>query len=332
MSIRDRRVRLDDEVEFNHEQRRGCDAEGARGERPASTPPEKSGQTVPSGRSPRNPSSCLRRRAQRSSAACHRWRSGDGRGPTAASAGSRSASTVGRRGGAQVEPRTERAWQRFAVSWRAAEPGPVVLVRRAYSQDGGSQPESGRRNAIHRVEVRGLNATPQIGVPRQEGAAGDEHRRPVQDAARAPAPRHSRPMSSAASCGIVTLVSRRGETHVEALGKQAAGGSEPMRRDTIFRIASMTKPVAAAAAMILVEECRLRLDEPDRWLPSGRPQGAEAARRAARRHRPREPADQPARPAHASDGLRFIMRRPTPTRSSGRWTRRESPEARARRR
>jgi CubicO group peptidase (beta-lactamase class C family) len=41
-----------------------------------------------------------------------------------------------------------------------------------------------------------------------------------------------------------------------------------MRRDTIFRIASMTKPITAAATMILVEECRLRLDETvDRLLP-----------------------------------------------------------------
>ncbi len=41
-----------------------------------------------------------------------------------------------------------------------------------------------------------------------------------------------------------------------------------MRRDTIFRIASMTKPITAVATMILVEECRLRLDEPvDRLLP-----------------------------------------------------------------
>ncbi len=41
-----------------------------------------------------------------------------------------------------------------------------------------------------------------------------------------------------------------------------------MRRDTIFRISSMTKPITAAAAMILVEECALRLDEPvDRLLP-----------------------------------------------------------------
>src|SRR6185437_388391 len=41
-----------------------------------------------------------------------------------------------------------------------------------------------------------------------------------------------------------------------------------MRRDSLFRIASLTKPVVAAAAMILVEECKLRLDDPiDRWLP-----------------------------------------------------------------
>jgi len=67
--------------------------------------------------------------------------------------------------------------------------------------------------------------------------------------------------------GLVTLVSRRGEIHVDAIGKPAIGGS-PMQRDTIFRIASMTKPVTAVAAMILVEECKLRLDDPvDPWLP-----------------------------------------------------------------
>jgi CubicO group peptidase (beta-lactamase class C family) len=68
--------------------------------------------------------------------------------------------------------------------------------------------------------------------------------------------------------GLVTLVSRRGETHVDAIGTMAEGGSEPMTRETIFRISSMTKPVTAAATMILVEECRLRLDDPvDPWLP-----------------------------------------------------------------
>jgi len=68
--------------------------------------------------------------------------------------------------------------------------------------------------------------------------------------------------------GLVTLVSRRGEVHADAIGTKAVGGNDPMRRDTIFRIASMTKPITAAATMILVEECILRLDEPvDRWLP-----------------------------------------------------------------
>lgn len=67
--------------------------------------------------------------------------------------------------------------------------------------------------------------------------------------------------------GMVTLVSRRGDVHVDALGATAIG-ADPMRRDTIFRIASMTKAITAAAAMILVEECKLRLDEPvDRLLP-----------------------------------------------------------------
>jgi CubicO group peptidase (beta-lactamase class C family) len=42
----------------------------------------------------------------------------------------------------------------------------------------------------------------------------------------------------------------------------------PMRRDTIFRLASTTKPITAVGAMMLVEECRLRLDDPvDEWLP-----------------------------------------------------------------
>jgi CubicO group peptidase (beta-lactamase class C family) len=67
--------------------------------------------------------------------------------------------------------------------------------------------------------------------------------------------------------GLVTLVSRRGEVHVDAIGRMAFGGT-PMQRDSIFRIASMTKPVTAVAAMILVEQCKLRLDDPvDRWLP-----------------------------------------------------------------
>jgi CubicO group peptidase (beta-lactamase class C family) len=50
--------------------------------------------------------------------------------------------------------------------------------------------------------------------------------------------------------GIVTLLSRRGDVHVDAIGAKALGDSDPMRRDTIFRIASMTKPIVAVATMI----------------------------------------------------------------------------------
>jgi CubicO group peptidase (beta-lactamase class C family) len=74
-------------------------------------------------------------------------------------------------------------------------------------------------------------------------------------------------VSSGDMPGVVALVSRRGKVEVEAIGTQSFGGA-PMRRDTIFRIASMTKPITAAAALILVEECRLRLDDPvDDFLP-----------------------------------------------------------------
>jgi len=68
--------------------------------------------------------------------------------------------------------------------------------------------------------------------------------------------------------GLSTLVSRRGEVHIDAIGNKEYEGSDPIRRDTIFRISSMTKPITAVATMILVEECKLRLDEPvDRLLP-----------------------------------------------------------------
>lgn len=68
--------------------------------------------------------------------------------------------------------------------------------------------------------------------------------------------------------GLVTLMSRRGETFVDTIGHLAFDRQAPMRRDTIFRIASLTKPVTAVAAMILVEEEKLNLDDPvDPWLP-----------------------------------------------------------------
>jgi CubicO group peptidase (beta-lactamase class C family) len=68
--------------------------------------------------------------------------------------------------------------------------------------------------------------------------------------------------------GIVTGVCRHGELHVDVVGNKSLAGPDPVRRDTIFRIASMSKPITAAATMILAEEGRLRLDDAvQKWLP-----------------------------------------------------------------
>lgn len=71
--------------------------------------------------------------------------------------------------------------------------------------------------------------------------------------------------------GAVAVVARHGEVHIEAAGSLAfegAGSRTPMAGDTICRIASMTKPIVAACAMTLVEDCTLRLDDPvDELLP-----------------------------------------------------------------
>jgi CubicO group peptidase (beta-lactamase class C family) len=68
--------------------------------------------------------------------------------------------------------------------------------------------------------------------------------------------------------GLVAVVARHGSEHVEAIGTLGFDRAAPMRRDTIFRMASVTKVITAVATMILVEECRLRLDDPvDELLP-----------------------------------------------------------------
>ncbi|GAA0397017.1 serine hydrolase [Microbispora corallina] len=68
--------------------------------------------------------------------------------------------------------------------------------------------------------------------------------------------------------GLVALVGQGDETHVEAIGTMRHDGGAPMRRDTIFRMASTSKPVTIAAAMVLLDECRLRLDDlVEPWLP-----------------------------------------------------------------
>jgi CubicO group peptidase (beta-lactamase class C family) len=68
--------------------------------------------------------------------------------------------------------------------------------------------------------------------------------------------------------GMVTLVARGDDVAVDTIGTMAFDSEEPMRRDAIFRIASLTKPVLAAATMMLVDDGKLALDEPvDRLAP-----------------------------------------------------------------
>jgi len=76
--------------------------------------------------------------------------------------------------------------------------------------------------------------------------------------------------------GIVTLVSRHGDTHAEAFGSLTLGGAVAMRPDTIFRLSSVTKPITAVAAMIQRAANALELNQgppnpqsfpaPDEWI------------------------------------------------------------------
>jgi CubicO group peptidase (beta-lactamase class C family) len=69
--------------------------------------------------------------------------------------------------------------------------------------------------------------------------------------------------------GVVTLVARRGRVvHFEAIGYRDVEAKAPMTTDTIFRIASMTKPIASIALMTLYEEGHFLLNDPiSKFLP-----------------------------------------------------------------
>jgi CubicO group peptidase (beta-lactamase class C family) len=69
--------------------------------------------------------------------------------------------------------------------------------------------------------------------------------------------------------GVVTLVARNGKiVHFEANGFLDAAKTKPMKKDSIFRLASMTKPIVTTAAMMLVEHGKMKLNDPiSLWLP-----------------------------------------------------------------
>ena len=69
--------------------------------------------------------------------------------------------------------------------------------------------------------------------------------------------------------GAVTLVWKSGKVvQTHALGQRDVATGQPMTRDTLFRIASMTKPITSIVIMMLIEEGKLKLDDPvTKWLP-----------------------------------------------------------------
>ena len=72
------------------------------------------------------------------------------------------------------------------------------------------------------------------------------------------------------SAGVVTIVLRQGKVvHFEAFGKRDIEAGAPMQKDTIFRIASMSKAITSVATMILFEEGKLLLNDPvSKFIPS----------------------------------------------------------------
>src|SRR5678815_2341969 len=67
---------------------------------------------------------------------------------------------------------------------------------------------------------------------------------------------------------VVAVVDRNGVLYNEAFGKSSTTKNTPMMKDTIFNMASMTKPITSTAIMMLVEEGKLKLDdEVAKYLP-----------------------------------------------------------------
>lgn len=77
------------------------------------------------------------------------------------------------------------------------------------------------------------------------------------------APAMLREIENGAFPGAVTLIARRGEiVHFEAHGHLDAAKSKPMQKDSLFRLASMTKAITTAAAMMLVEQGVIKISDP----------------------------------------------------------------------
>ena len=123
---------------------------------------------------------------------------------------------------------------------------------------------------------------------------------PAQDTARKPANKIAAVLQpfvdNHALAGAVTLVADKDKVlSVEAVGFADVAASKPMQTDAMFWIASQSKPITAAALMMLVDEGKVNLDDPvekylpefkDQWLVGGARQGPHAAQEARRTRSP----------------------------------------------
>jgi CubicO group peptidase (beta-lactamase class C family) len=100
-----------------------------------------------------------------------------------------------------------------------------------------------------------------LGKPEEVGMSSERLRR-IREAI-------ERHIDAGEISGAVTLVARRGRlVHFEAHGLMDIESKRPMQKDAIFRIASMSKPITGAAVMMMLEEGKLRLNDPvSRFLP-----------------------------------------------------------------
>ena len=148
--------------------------------------------------------------------------------------------------------------------------------------------------------------------------------------------------------GVAWLAARDGDVDVGVAGTLTREEGRAVEPDSVFRISSMTKPITAVAALILVEECRLRLDEPvDDLLPelAGRSvlvdgRGASTARPCPRRDPSRSTTSSRSGSAsgwtsravavapHGRDGRRGSGRRATRAASPARARRVDPPRLR----
>jgi CubicO group peptidase (beta-lactamase class C family) len=125
------------------------------------------------------------------------------------------------------------------------------------------------------VSLYGATAVPE-GKPEDVGMSSERLQR-INDVVK-------RAMDGKEISGAVTLVARKGRvTHFEAQGLMDVESKRPMQRDTIFPIASMTKPITGAAILMLVEEGKVRLSDPvSRFIPEFKDTKVAIARPGAR--------------------------------------------------